>query len=140
MPVGAILAAVGPTVAKLATSKKMSKGAGGVVRVITSVKNKATDVLTRKATKAQIKAEKAKAEAAQIAALAGGTVGSQDKIMSLAGLETFGLTKEVKKREVVMDKTKNNKQMDQVKEFFAKNWLYVLGGVVALMYFRKRGR
>lgn len=135
MPVAAIMATIGPAVAKFAGSKAATKGAGFAVKAVSNIKTKAAEILTRKKDKAQQKAEEAKVRAAQIAALAGGTTYSSVQPQSMAEKLAFGASvKKVKEQEY----KSNNQSMEKVTEFVKKNWLYVLGGVVVLMFLKKK--
>jgi uncharacterized membrane protein YraQ (UPF0718 family) len=136
MPVAAILATLGPAVAKLGAGKVTAKGAGFAVRAISGVKTKAAEILSRKKDKAQQRAEEAKAKAAQLAALAGGTTYSSKQPESMAEKLAFGASVEKVKSE--NKKQNQNQQMEKVTEFFKKNWMYVLGGVVVLMFLKKK--
>jgi len=138
MPFVAALSAAAPLISKLGASKAAKKGLGTTVRAISSLKNKATDILQRKKTKAELKAEEAKARAAQFAALAGGTTYSNVKPERMAEKAAFGAKLTAIKQSLNQSQNNQNQTMEKVKEFFTKNWMYVLGGVVLLMFLKKR--
>jgi hypothetical protein len=137
MPFVAALTAAAPLLSKIGASGAGKKGLGIAVRAISNVKNKATDILQRKKSKAELKAEEAKARAAQFAALAGGTAYSSVKPESAAEKVTFG-EKMKKPLGIFKEEKSKTETMEKAKEFFTKNWMYVVGGLVLLMFLKKR--
>jgi hypothetical protein len=135
MPFVAALTAAAPAIAKLGASGGLKKGLGFAVRAVSTVKNKATDILQKKKTKAELAVEQAKAKAAAFAALEGGTTYSSRMPESMAEKATFGAKPT---KAVNIFNQSNNKGMEKAKEFFTKNWMYVVGGLVLLMFFKKR--
>jgi len=115
-----------------------AKGVGLAVRAISTLKNKATDILKAKKTKAELKVEQAKSRAAQLSALAGGTAYSQEKELSQGALETFGIKPNKAGVREILEPKKQKMNMEKAKEFFMKNWVYLAVGVVALMFLKKR--
>ena len=133
MPVAAIMATLGPAVAKFAGGKAATKGAGFAVKAVSSVRTKAAQILTKKKDKAVLRAEEAKVRAAQLAALAGGTTYSSKQPESMAEQLAFGTKKENQK-----ETNSKSETMEKVTDFLKKNWMYVIGGVVVLMFLKKK--
>lgn len=139
MPVGALLVAASPLVAKIGAAGGGAvgkKGAGIAVRAISNIKTKAQNILSKKRDRAQLKADEARARAAQIAALAGGTTFSNRLPESAAEKVTFG--DKPKGGLFNLQSKKQGETMEKAKEFFSKNWMYVVGGLVLLMVLRKK--